>query len=794
MSRTLGSQQHSQGFRNFATSNYRPSSGARVLTVTNLRRKPTSDRNEHYTRIWNQLDGCLTDIFAGREPQQSLELLYRGVQDTCRQGDADRLFGKLRDRCETHLKTGVLPTIEFDSRFSNDDVLRRVYACWQEFYKQILLIRSIFYYLDRSFLLNSKDHPELNDMSMSQFRRMIFVAADKESSSNSLGARVLEGICELVDLDRAERKERFSPVLLKNSVSMLHIFGIYTKSFEPRLIRNSREYFESFARERSSAPLRDYIAACDKLLRLEELRCDTYNFDSSTKKALLHEAQRALVEQRSAILLNEEAVGRLIDANDIVSLKALYELLKLTRIQKELREPWEAYTRQTGSAIVVEKEKVDGMVIRLLELKKALDIIIRDAFGNDETFAFGLRQAFGTFINDRRTASAWGTSNSKVGEMIAKYIDTLLRGGLKAVPRSLASDAVDRELAEKRGQGSTGDEDAELDRQLDQGLELFRFIEGKDVFEAFYKRDLARRLLMGRSASQDAERNMLSKLKAECGSIFTHNLETMFKDQELAREEMISYKQSLSSASNTTLDLQVQVLSLAAWPTYPDVTVNLPAEVANQIEKYDRHYKGHHQGRRLTWKHSLAHCTVKARFQKGIKELVVSGFQAIVLLLFNDIPDSGHLSYKDIAAATGLDDAELVRTLQSLACAKLRVLTKHPKGRDVNPTDTFTVNTAFHDPKFRIKINTVQLKETKEENQATHEKVAQDRKFETQAAIVRIMKGRKTMTHTNLVSEVIDQTKSRGAVEVSDIKKNIEKLIEKDYIERNEDSTYSYLA
>ena len=46
---------------------------------------------------------------------------------------------------------------------------------------------------------------------------------------------------------------------------------------------------------------------------------------------------------------------------------------------------------------------------------------------------------------------------------------------------------------------------------------LFRFIHGKDVFEAFYKKDLAKRLLVGKSASVDSEKSMLSKLKAECG-------------------------------------------------------------------------------------------------------------------------------------------------------------------------------------------------------------------------------------------------------------------------------------
>lgn len=42
---------------------------------------------------------------------------------------------------------------------------------------------------------------------------------------------------------------------------------------------------------------------------------------------------------------------------------------------------------------------------------------------------------------------------------------------------------------------------------------LFRFVQGKDVFEAFYKKDLAKRLLLGRSASVDAEKLVLFKLR-----------------------------------------------------------------------------------------------------------------------------------------------------------------------------------------------------------------------------------------------------------------------------------------
>ena len=164
-------------------------------------------------------------------------------------------------------------------------------------------------------------------------------------------------------------------------------------------------------------------------------------------------------------------------------------------------------------------------------------------------------------------------------------------------------------------------------------------------------------------------------------------------------------------------------------------------------------------------------------------------------------------------------EVEVKRTLQALACAKLRPLTKQPRGREINAGDRFIVNQSFSHEKFRIKINNVQLKETKEENKETHERVAMDRNYETQAAIVRIMKSRKTITHAELVAEVIQATKTRGVLSVTDIKKNIDRyvdfnvdlifntmwsilttscsnsLIEKDYMEREEGTnSYNYIS
>jgi hypothetical protein len=47
-----------------------------------------------------------------------------------------------------------------------------------------------------------------------------------------------------------------------------------------------------------------------------------------------------------------------------------------------------------------------------------------------------------------------------------------------------------------------------------------------------------------------------------------------------------------------------------------------------------------------------------------------------------------------------------------LACGKKRVLKKRPAGKDVNDEDVFVFNDAFDDPRAKIHINSIQVKET----------------------------------------------------------------------------------
>jgi cullin 3 len=84
-----------------------------------------------------------------------------------------------------------------------------------------------------------------------------------------------------------------------------------------------------------------------------------------------------------------------------------------------------------------------------------------------------------------------------------------------------------------------------------------------------------------------------------------------------------------------------------------------------------------------------------------------------------------------------------------------RIFLKEPKTKEIQSTDKFTINDSFTSKLFRVKISPIVAKiESDPERQETRNKVDDDRKHVIDAAIVRIMKTRKMMTHTQLIAEV----------------------------------------
>jgi cullin 1 len=202
---------------------------------------------------------------------------------------------------------------------------------------------------------------------------------------------------------------------------------------------------------------------------------------------------------------------------------------------------------------------------------------------------------------------------------------------------------------------------------------------------------------------------------------------------------------------------------------------------------FQNFYNGQTQHRRLQWVHLLGQATMSAQLARK-QILVLNSYQAIILLLFEGDEE---LSFDAIVNATGLDEGLVKKLLATLTISKFKVLKKtgdNPKA--IADDDRFSPNTQFQCPQLKLKIPPPITEETHNK-----ERVVEDRSIAIEAAIVRIMKARKQLSHQQLVSEVIAQLaffKPNPKV----IKQRIEHLIEREYLERdqNQASTYRYLA
>merc|ERR1739848_865183 len=123
------------------------------------------------------------------------------------------------------------------------------------------------------------------------------------------------------------------------------------------------------------------------------------------------------------------------------------------------------------------------------------------------------------------------------------------------------------------------------------------------------------------------------------------------------------------------------------------------------------------------------------------------------------------------------------------------------KSKLLNLTDKFRINDNFEHKMQRIKIMPSLVSKGKGGEDAdgrreTNKKIEEDRRYEIEAAIVRIMKARKKITHNELISEAIQQLQRRFQPQPAVIKQKIEALIEREYISRsaNNREEYEYVA
>ncbi|XP_042171958.1 cullin-4A isoform X3 [Oncorhynchus tshawytscha] len=721
---------------------------SKKLVIKNFKDRPKLADN--YTEdTWLKLRDAVGAIQNSTSIKYNLEELYQAVENLCSYKVSPTLYKQLRQVCEDHVQAQIHQFRE--ESLDSLSFLKRMNRCWQDHCRQTIMIRSIFLFLDRTYVLQNSLLPSIWDTGLELFRNHIV-------SDGAVQKRTVDGILEQIERER--NGETVDRSLLRSLLGMLSDLQVYKESFEERfLMETNRLYAAEGQRLMQERDVPEYLHHVARRLEEENDRVISY-LDQSTQKPLISNVEKQLLGEHMTAIL-QKGLSILLDGNRVMELALLYQLFsKVKGGLPTLLQHWRDYIKSFGGEIVGTPEKDKDMVQDLLDFKDKMDNVAQGCFNRNESFINAMKEAFEAFINNRP---------NKPAELIAKYVDCKLRAGNK-------------EATEE-----------EMERILDKIMIIFRFIHGKDVFEAFYKKDLAKRLLVGKSASCKLSKSMLSKLKHECGAAFTSKLEGMFKDMELSKDVMIQFKQYTQNQSEPSqLELTVNILTMGYWPSYTPMEVHLPPEMVKLQEVFKLFYLGKHSGRKLQWQPTLGHAVLKTEFKEGKKELQVSLFQTCLCVSVYRVRRSCRCLW--IKSATGIEEGELRRTLQSLACGKARVLNKSPRGKDIEDGDRFNFNNDFRHKLFRIKINQIQMKETVEEQVSTTERVFQDRQYQIDAAVVRIMKMRKTLGHNLLVSELYNQLKF--PVKPGDLKKRIESLIDRDYMERDKESPnqYHYVA
>nr|XP_019706195.1 cullin-1-like [Elaeis guineensis] len=729
---------------------------------------------------WGLLKTGIAKSISILEDEQSLSFcsdeymtLYTTAYNMCNQkrphNYAAALYKNYEATLEEYLREKVFPSLN-----EKHDVylLKELTKKWSNHLVLIRWLSRFFGYLDR-FYIPQRSLDSLQKIGLICFRELVY---------NKIYGRVKDDILTLICQER--EGEKVDRGLLNNTLQIFVAIGqgqmeFYENDLEAAVLYSTANYYHNMARNHiTEDSFPDYMIMAEQYLKLEEDRASSY-LHKGTKPKLLEIVQKELLLSQENELLEKEHSGLHVLLRDgkVEDLKRMYELFHcinggldpiISKFKQHIVSDGKYLVKQSEDAASNKKVDNQDSAGEMVFIKKVIELhdehlgYIAKCFNGNNQFYRALREAFEVFCNKMIA----GTS---VAELMAAHADNIL----------------------KKGGGGEKINEGAIEEALDKIVQLLVYIHDKDLFAEFYRKKLSHRLLFNRSANDEHERFILSKLKHQNGVHFTSKMEGMITDMTLAKEKQVGFVKYLQSnpQENLCIDLDVHVLTTGLWPNHKATDLHLPAEMANGIEVFNKYYSSKTHSRKLTWIFSLGTCTMVGRFDAKPIELIVTTHQAALLMLFNT---SDRLSYKEITEQLNLPNEDVIRLLHSLACAKYKILLKEPNNRSISKNDIFEFNSRFTDRMRRIKISLP----SPDEKKRIHEDVNKDRRFVIDAALVRVMKSRKVMGYQQLLVECVQQVSHSFKPDVKLIKRRIEDLIERDYMQRDEDdaSVFHYVA
>ncbi|KAI8974297.1 Cullin 3 [Pilobolus umbonatus] len=727
-----------------------------------------------YDEGFKLLSNAIQVIFQKQAIKLSYEELYRTAYKLTANHYGKQLYQDVEKVISQYLEkvaeTHIVPAFANASADTNTAdtgaaFLKTVKKIWDDYTTALDLILKVLHYLNDR--LPKYNLPGFYDMGTNAFRDKV-IRSDKYPIQKHL----ISAMLDQVQLER--QGDVIDRSALKAAVTILvQLYDpqanntVYAVDFEAEYLEVSTGFYQIESQKLvSSYDSPEFMRKVERRLE-EEYERTVHCLLNTTEPKIRSIVETQLIANNLHTIMEMKHSGleTMLAEDKYGDLSRMYSLFsRVSAGLNEMRKYISQFILRKGeeiNKIIAEDAKGSNVAIRwvmdVLEIQDKCDKILELAFHKDKSFQIVFNETFEKFINE----------NSRAAEFISLFIDENLKKNLK------------------------GKSEDEVDDILDKAITLFRFLQDKDVFERYYKQHLAKRLLLNRSVSDDAERGMLSKLKRECGYQFTNKLEGMFNDMKLSSEMNGYFKDHLDKSIDHKLpiDVSVTVLTSTFWPMNLSTSprCNMPPILVTASTSFEQFYFSRHNGRRLTWQPQMGNADLRGHFKKSKHLLNVSTYAMIVLLLFNQ---QDQLSLEEIQNTTQIAEADLKRTLISLASAKYKILKKE-KGM-------YRFNEDFTCPMARIKIQPVATNkvENESERKKTQTKVDEERHHQIEASIVRIMKDRKVMEHNLLIAEVTKQLSSRFMPSPVMIKKRIEALIDREYLERSENDrrSYRYLA